>query len=411
MNPMTKTLTRGLAFLSVTCALLLLSACRSSSVEDQLLSRVSLSFDLHPVDSYTARLRGQGDEPSINTDAVDREDYVRRMGLFIFATGVNGAKVLHHFTDESYFTVTFTPGTYDFYLIANYSPADEAYLSTLNKGALESYLMRRHNYTEWQSKSTTYFPMARVYRNQVIPHGGTPYNPIPFRPTTSTSGQLAPISTYGEDEVAGTKQKSANLVRSCAKVSFRLFGKGVESVRSVEYVNPVTQYTLMELPIRTDYAAFPVQGVPLNITWVADGAPLDSSWGTLAGSPTRVAHFYVPERLFDVSENVGWLRDRTLGKDEPIGKVQYLQITLSNARVYKIPIVTNAEQKALGQSYLDFVRKGNGTLKPDFSVVRNMHYHYDIRIEEDVFVGFSVSDYKTVLLDEVVIYPYGMDSE
>lgn len=403
-----KIIYRTVALLCVAGLFALTSGCRQSEKEDSVLQHVCMSFDLRTIDSSAARLREQGNQPSINQDASDREDYVRRLAVFIFATGTDGGKVLDHYTSETQFILNFTPGTYDFYIIANYPISEEASLRSMTKSQLDAYLTTPRSFDVWKSESTTNFPMARIYRNQNIPHGGTPYSPIAFRPTTTVSKQLAPISHFGVDATVGTTQKTVNLVRACAKVSFRLYGKGVDDVVSVQYVNPVLQYTFSEQAPRTNYASLPVKSTPMDITWIKDGGPLGKGNAEQTAWKTRIASFYVPERLFTDTETKGWLRNRATGQDEPIGPVQYLQVTLTHNRIYKIPIVTNGDKKGALQSYLDFVRNGNGTTaQPDFNVVRNKHYHYEILIDQDVYVGFLVADYKAQNLDKVIVYAYG----
>lgn len=341
----------------------LLSLASCTTREDVLESGsdVYMSFQMSQVSS-TNGVRAQGLSPSINTDVQDREDFVSRFGVFVFETGTNGPKVAEKFSEQAFFVIKFKKGTYDFYFLANYPTSDEAQLSQMSKPQLETYLQTLKPYTlhNVPLSAGPFFPMARVYRDQTISGNGSPMDPIPFKPVVGTTNQLIPVSSLGNDwQSASGIQDQVRLVRVNAKIDLNITGAGVPDVVKVEYYNVARNYTFAELK-------------PRPASQVALTTPVAFNYTAPASAGTIETKIYVPERLFNTSETKGW--DTTT--DQAQGGVNYIQITMTSGRVYRIPVVSNGP----ATGYQTFAKDAT---RADYNVIRNHHYKYDIAIAKD----------------------------
>lgn len=325
-------------------AVILLSACSSinkeefSELDDH--QKVVLAFDFQGV----SQSRGAQNQSS--------EDNIGQISVFIFDSATAKNVFADNFQSEYAYQVRIKPGTYDFYFIAN---EKDLPLHTLSQDDLDRRLEEKKMFTGYFGSYK--LPMARVYKSQQINLGGTAMTPQKFTPQLSTNNPLLPISAYGKDQsVVG----QINLVRSVAKVSVKLKGEGVPYVTKLEYVQAASDYSLAQLADE-DFSQHMVANIPFQKV-----TPENLS---------NYASLYIPERIFSKSEELGWLRDASQNLDEPIGHVNYIQVTIHGGAIYKIPIVSNGH-KATG-GYLDFARDGS---KADYNVIRNFDYQYTLTV-------------------------------
>lgn len=345
------------------------SSCQHEEViPEESKDIVYMSFQVRFAGSKPGT-RAQGTDPSINTDDTDQEDYVAKLAAMVFEAGATGAKVAEEYTSASFFKMKMKPGTYDFYFIANYPTADEASIKTMNKAALDAYLHTSSKaFGSYQGAKTpgVLFPMARVYRAQTVTEGGTFNAPLPFKPNVGamTDKQLKPVSLFGQDWQGATTQNTINLVRANAKVELNIFGEGKTDITKIEYVNAAQNYTFGQLP----EASLPGQTVTT--------AALPFTYTPPTGTENLVTKLYVPERLFGATETKGW----NTTTDNPQGNVNYIQITMSNGKTYKIPVISNGPLSSSADNYLTFARDNS---KADYNIIRNNLYYYNINIPMD----------------------------
>lgn len=358
-----------LFWLSISAFVLTLafSSCKKDDVvQPENDEVVYMSFQM----AFSAKnmaTRSQGDNPSINTDDDDQEDYVNKLAVLVFESAGTGAKIAEEYTSASFFKMKMKPGTYDFYFIANYTDTDAAIAALASKAAVDAYLQSGKAFASYQGAKTdaVLFPMARVYRSQSITVGGTFYAPLPFNPQVGTVAdkQLKPVSFFWQDWQGASTQQTVNLVRANAKISLNIGGEGKSDVAKLEYVNAAQNYTFAQMP----EASLPDQSVAATQAF---------SYNKPAAGATEniVTRLYVPERLFAATETTGW--DTTA--DAPQGMVNYIRITMTSGNVYRIPVVTNTIPT--GTKYLDIARDNT---QADYNVIRNNHYLYNITIPMD----------------------------
>lgn len=324
--------------------IILLSACSSKNEEElsELDNRqkVVLAFELQGALQSRRGMNGLS------------ENNIGRVSIFIF-NPTTAEKVYEDSFQAAYaYQVRIKPGTYDFYFIAN---QEDLPLNTLSRDDLDRRLEEKKMFSGYFGSTT--LPMARVYKSQKINSGGTLMNPQKFTPQLSANNPLLPISSYGEDEsVAG----QISLVRSVAKVSVKLKGEGLPYVTNLEYVQASSEYSLGQLA-DDNFSRRMVENIPFQ--------------KVSADNLSNYAPIYIPERVFSKSEETGWLRDAGKSLDEPIGHVNYIQLTMYGGTMYKIPVVSNGSQ-ATG-NYLDFARDGS---KADYNVIRNFDYQYTLTV-------------------------------
>lgn len=299
--------------------------------------------------------------PSINTDA-EREDYVGKLALLVYESGALGKQVVAQFAvapNVSQLHMQLPKGgSYDFYFIANYPDVD-ATLQAMDKATLTTYLTTLKPYaaTDYRGvagNATVVYPMSRVYLNQNIAQGdGLEKAFVP----TLTDPQLAPVSKYGTEFNKEMNPQKVRLIRSVAKMQLNLSGAGLAEVASVKYINAATQTSFAQLG-QTD--AQP--GVTnLDVT-LAD-----------AGT-TKTAQLYIPERIAAPSDlwSVG---------DKPMGNVNYIEVLMVSGVTYRVPVISNP---TLGTNrYMDLAKGKVPGETPDYSVVRNKSYVFNIAVPQD----------------------------
>ncbi len=357
-----KALFRHIISLTLIGGLLLLASCIREQFDIDVPMHeegdVYMTFQVS-FNSDKPTTRAQGTNPSINSDADDWEDHVDKLAVLVFETGAMGAKVAEEYTSASFFVMKLKAGTYDFYFIANYPDTNDA-IKTKSKSEIDAYLQAAAEFKSFQGAKSPnpLFPMARVYRNQVVAEGGTYANPTPFKPNVGDVAQLEPISSYGQDWQGAATQDWVNLIRANAKIELNISGDGKNDIQKIEYVNAAKNYTFAQI------ATLPMSQ---EIT-----TPQLFTLATDAQTGNRVGKLYVPERLFATSEDKGWNRDAATNTDEPIGAVNYIQITMNGGKVYKIPAISNGPVSG----YLAFARGSQA----NYNIIRNHHYLFNINV-------------------------------
>lgn len=361
MNRTNTLFTKGLALFAL---LSLLPSCVLQDAREVSTDKVYFTFNIGSALSHQGGLRAHDSTaPQINQDDLDFEDRVERLAVFVFDSSTS-ALAGSVFTSATSFKLKIDkPGTYDFYFLANYDAAavgsSEKVEDFKTREQVEEYMKKPQlsggKFFKSMVDAGSCVPMARVYKSQVVPQGGTYMAPKPFHPTVGDviNHQLKPISSYGNDYQSKTTQETVNLVRACAKLSFSLSGNGVQDIKSVKYHNVAADYTFMETPDR-NYNSGTVQ----ELVFTKD-----------ASNPANpiTTKVYVPERLF--KSGTSWANHTTNG-------INFIAITMKSGKEYEIPVITNDN---FSGSYMDFAV---GT-SANYSVIRNHHYIFNIKVPED----------------------------
>lgn len=315
--------------------------------------------------SVTRAAHTDGNE-SINTDATDYEDRVHDMAMLVFDTST-GKKVSEYYDrniafDAKYntFVVEMTPGTRNFYFVAN-MPLDG--LKTITtEGEMKTYMDQVRNLDADLYLAATKdkgFPMSRVYLNQVVAKGGTVSAPLPFRPD-------------GEDKV--------KLIRTAAKLEVILDGTNL-NVTKLSYHNANREFRLSANGT-----------VPSTFYNDLTGTELTLKGNTYMG--------YMPEAII---EGAKW-------ETTPYKPINYFVIEMGGKR-YEIPIISN--ETSITDNY---VRKAKGEVAgftPEYTIWRNHHYKYRIRYtaEEPEFIEvfYVVEDWNVIKKSMYMGYGYTVE--
>ena len=394
-----------ITLLALLCSTLLSVSCQrmnGGAVPDDDPSRTTcLRFSMAGIE--LPNLREQGNNPSIESDPKDYEDYVGELAVLIYKVGATDAQSLlvkSHFTTEQSFLMELQPeegARYHFCFVANYPESWKNTLEGLkNYADLKKTLQQLENFKSRDTGTPLYdgavmngtekslFPMARIYERQTIPMGGSVTIPKPFTPTTNSSKPLEPVSNWYVSPETGTKQQTVNLVRSSAKVSLNLTGDGVSKIKSIKICNVATQHSFMETSKSATVALTDKQF---------------KGSGSITGNSFQ-AKMYIPERLLgEGSASLGW--DKS--SDEPIGTPSYIQIEMVSGVVHKIPIISNqnTQNNTPGSeyTYLDVATGNVLSNHANYSIVRNHHYRYDINVPADgkyLVINFKVMPWQLI---------------
>ena len=393
-----------ITLLALICSMLLSVSCQrmnGGAVPDDDPSRITcLRFSMAGIELPNASLREQGDYPSIQSDPEDYEDYVGELAVLIYKVGDadnQSMLVKSHFTTEQSFLMELQPeegAKYHFCFVANYPESWKNTLEGLQTYAalkttlqhLESFKSRDtgtplYNGAVMNGTEKSLFPMARIYENQTIPMGGSVTVPKPFTPTTVATDPLTPVSNWPDGHETGTTQQTVNLVRSSAKVSLNLTGDGVSKIKSIKICNVATQHSFMEN--KASGAA----------TAELTDKPFNGS-GSITGNSFKTK-IYVPERLLGkASATLGW--DKV--NNTPIGKPCYIEITMQSGVVHKIPVIANTTPGS-EYTYLDVATGNDPSNQADYTIIRNHHYQYDIRVPADgkyLVIDFKVKPWTLI---------------
>lgn len=352
--------------------LILQCACTKETVSNMVKEpSVYITFNIGI--NGSSLLRAQGNAPSINEDTRDKEDYVEQIAVFAYASGVadNAKPVAAYIGNATSVVLRLSPATYDFYFIANHEVND----ISMTKGDLKALMFAANAFRSiaWPKTLDKPFPMSRVYLKQILTaaDGGTFANPKLFKPqvNNATGHQLAPVSDYGQDWQGNQRQEQINLVRACAKINLTLTGVGLQSIKKLKYVQAATQYSLLQYNGNGWHNFYTPSSAP--------SSPILLSVATPISSNEVKTSICVPERLFGETEDKGWNRDKLKGRDEPIGDVNYIQITMQSGKEYKIPIITN--DLPAGKNYLEVARDKT---QANYNVIRNHKYVFTINVPE-----------------------------
>lgn len=356
--------------------LLSIAGCKKSSevVYEPTSDGVAyLRVDAAGVTFPVGGTRAQSEEPTINEDAKDFEDYVRELAVLVYEADGGEEKLIYsHFTTLPNFMLEIPAKQgqkYHFCFIANYP---ESWHNTL-KGMqsyteLKTLLQSMRDFkTLYQGVKAAngYLPMARIYESQELPEEkGSPVSPVPFIPKKVQPKALSPVSSatrFSPHETAPTYANTIMMVRSSAKVTVKTEG-GVTP--KIELVNVPEQHSYMES------AAKPSSYTTLTMS---EGNTEQSSNHSL----------YVPESLLDnASSTLGW--DTT--NDTAKGKVMYVQLTTKSGVVYRLPLFTDESGNVSTDSmhdYLHYARNEVQGYTPNYSVLRNNHYIISVTLNDD----------------------------
>lgn len=119
-----------ITLLALLCSTLLSVSCQrmnGGAVPDDDPSRTTcLRFSMGGIELPNTSLREQGNNPSIQSDSKDYEDYVGELAVLIYKVGATADQSLlvkSHFTTEQYFLMELQPeegARYHFCFVANY---------------------------------------------------------------------------------------------------------------------------------------------------------------------------------------------------------------------------------------------------------------------------------------------------
>ncbi|MBR8728810.1 Minor fimbrium tip subunit Mfa3 [Porphyromonas levii] len=369
---------RVLLFLSLLLSLFVMGCHRTDDTPDseKEKSMVYMSFDIGGVDMPVASTRAQDSDLSINTDATDFEDFVQRLAVLVYDAN-SGDLVKSAFVYDSHFVME-VPVTSDmkfhFCFLANYPVSWNNTLKGIKKyDDLKSTLQTGKSFISndrgdelyFGATEDNYFPMSRIYENQVVPKGGTIDSPLPFKPTTTAAGSLAPISSYPTKIETSTEHETVNLVRTAAKISLKVTG-ALSDISRIEMHNIKPVQTYME----DKSATYPLEELILkNFPNCSDGE---------IGAGECATFMYIPENLLGVSgTSMYW---NTIN-DKPKGGINYITVVMKDGSTqYHIPIICND----IGSEEYLAVATGGGanenTRVPDYSIIRNHEYKFEIDV-------------------------------
>ena len=341
MNSLLKNLIYTRVSLILVCFLTLFS-CKSDNELIQGAEEEGIVYLLISRDQFTP---GTNQEGSINSDLEHYDDRVNSLAVFIFDAQDSESKAVATLFDDEIpettqnlnYTFKLKEGVFDFYFIANLSKKSINHL--ISKTEVEGFMRERRQLPEYLVSGANKlkgFPMARVYRNQLVEAGGTVDNPIPFKPS-------------GEDKV--------NLIRAVAKLEIELTGD-------------VSQFELLKLRNgQTEYSLTSNSSLPLKET-------LHYHEFKKVSESKFLFRLYLPELLLKNNESKVWSWQSVDDQEY----INYLTIRSRDNR-YEIPLVANGEQAPQGK-YLDFARGKIEGATPDYSLERNQYYKLEVKLPE-----------------------------
>ncbi|WP_018359927.1 hypothetical protein [Porphyromonas macacae] len=331
----------------------------------------------------SVELKAQTDN-SINEDITDLENHVHSLAMIVFPKDEEQCSGFY-FAERADFqtggnntlfvpaTKITKPGESDIYFIVN-ARKDDIITHTSSRAMTEAYLHTALPFSLTDgAKSNKGFPMARVYYNQKIEPDYTKSNPFIFRPKVNKNKPLIPVSSYGKDINSGEQQDRVSLVRANAKITISISGEGLEEIKEidgVQLINYPLSYTLIEA-ISGRFDPSSDKAILISDRPASFVLKPKIENGKKVGYETRM---YIPERTF-TANTVGWNKDT----DKPQNGVLYFRIITKGGHVFQAPIITHTATSGNLHNYLD-IAKGKTAIRPDYSVYRNQHYHYNIKI-------------------------------
>lgn len=347
--------------------------------------------------SINTRVAHANGEESINTDNVDFEDRVHDLALLIFDSSTGNIAGEPYFKDHfgsgesTYaFTARMTAGkTYDFYFVANLPALKTTLEGITTRGAMDTFMGTLHNLVSIHysgAETGNGFPMARVYRNQTIPAGGTIYQPVPFKPKYTEGGTVATFTGTG----TVTEDPYVMLVRAVAKLELVFSGTDL-GIAEVKYHNAFRQYSLVE------------QALPISSPSYHADATLSP---VTAGGNTYI--YYMPEALLPTATTWAGALDH-----KPIN---YFSVKTTDGVTYEIPIVSygtpgtdpNVTPVKPYNDYLKFAT-GGLTDKPDYNIYRNRHYKFTIKNLQRIEIFYEIDPWVKVNKSLYMGYGYNVE--
>lgn len=330
-------------------------------------------------------LRAAG--PSVNTDVTYYEDNIYDLAMLIFNSDVNGERVgivqlnnnLGSGISTRAFQVELIAGKkYDFYFVANMPDmrVDLTEANIPNRAAMDSYLQRVSDVTRelgstlYQGASATEgFPMARIYKNQLMEAGGTVYQPKPFKPKQYHSDEYrVEANTLGEGD--DTKEY-VELIRVVAKLEVTLDGTTDLGVDKIYFRNANRHFRLVE------FDTPPVAYFNDNST--------NTELRRLGSSNTYI--YYMPEAI--ISPAI-WNPSES-SNQQPIN---YFTIVTLDGTEYDIPIISN--ETSITEDYLAKAKGIFTGFTPNYNIYRNYHYKYVVRNLEQIEVIYEIDPWNLV---------------
>lgn len=310
---------------------------------------------------------------AINED-VEFDDRVHHLALLVFDSNT-GERLADFFgnigkerTNYS-FTLELTPGQRDFYFVANMPETDFDKVKIPDRAAMNNYMK---TFTSRDLDPDLYlgagefkgFPMSRVYSDQDITQGGTPYQPKPFHP----DGDVL-----------------VRLIRVVAKLEVN-FGANIDKVENVYFRNAFRQFSLTAPAAATYTPQLYYTASPVN----PKGNPLK-----FAGSNTYL--YYMPEALMN----------SPLWGTAPHQPVNYFVVETKDGQSFDIPIITNAPVEIPDANYMKFAT-GKAATQPDYNIYRNHRYLYTVSIPAGIEITYQVNPWEKVAKQLYMGYGYNV---
>ncbi len=328
---------------------------------------------------------------SINQDITLAEDSIHSLAMFIFDS-TTGTKLGEYFRGDNFgngvatyaFTIELTPGKRDFYFVANMSTSDLQSANITDRNSMDVFLnnpSRIMTNALYQSASKTLgFPMSRVYLNQVISEGGTIYQPIPFKPKQHTTEENKVVVNFAG---SGTVERPyVELIRVVAKLEVILDNESYSVVDKIYFRNANRHFRLVEFETPpTDYF---------------NDNSTNSVLTKLEGANIYV--YYMPEAIFAPQL---WTLS---GDNKPIN---YFTIKTKDNKIYDIPIISNESTITT-----DYLSKAKGTFigfTPNYTIFRNYHYKYLVKIQQKIEIIYEVEPWNIVNKSTYMGYGYNVE--
>lgn len=359
---MSKTFNHIIIVFAAVCSLHLFTACDKEIIPDK-----EKAVGSTPAVYLSVTRAQQTGVNSFNADIDDFEDRVHDLAMLVFDSST-GTKVCTFFDKNipftqkvKTFTVELTPGTRDFYFIANMPMT--ALESIADKAAMEAYIQQMNVFDTnlyVGATETKGFPMSRIYYNQSITEGGSLMNPIPFQPN-------------GDNEVT--------LTRTVAKVEVSFTGNA-DNIQSVSFAHAYTQFRLGFTTGNTPNSGYhPVK--------------------TVAKKNDKYT-YYVPEAAINTASLI-W------NQATPNTPINYFIIQTTGGETYNIPLVWNGDDSK--ENYLRFARGEEYPTNPqlpNYSVVRNQIYRYVITLN-NIEILYNVQPWNEVSKSVYMGYGYNVE--
>ena len=334
-----------------------------------------------------------GMRSSINLSDI-YEDHVYSLAMLVFNSGdgsIIGSLQINNNLGSGLathaFTVELIAGRqYDFYFVANIPNMETELNGITNKTAMDNYLSdisrELNNNLYLGATDNLGFPMARVYRNQLVSSGGTVYQPTPFKPKQDVyEVNKVVVNTAGN---GADERDFVELIRVVAKLEVNFddtndLGVGVNKVY---FRNANRHFRLVEFDTAPQ-AYFNDNSTNVELK-------------QLPGTNTFI--YYMPEAI-NVN-NVTWSEGAA---NKP---VNYFTVATHGVE-YDIPIISNETTITS-----DYLAKAKGTFPgfvPNYDIYRNHHYKYVIKNLEKIEIIYKIDPWNLVKKSTYMGYGYNVE--